>query len=130
MGKYVYCRNDFEQALEEALKGVFGNDGSELNDLIVEKAIYKLENYVNIYRFYARNCPGCVAGNSECDFAFGRNEAKGSWEKAKNGMMFDCPCRTNGTLTFCREEGMKSTDISDRGKPAYPIVEQNNQPED
>jgi len=119
MDKYIYCENDFIEAMRGTLGEMFKDD---LNEFIVEKVIKNLKEHVNLYRFYARNCAGCVAGNDECDFAYGRGKAEGCWEKAVKGELFDCPVRTNGTLAFSREEGFRDVDISDRDKPPYPII--------
>ncbi|GAH84508.1 unnamed protein product, partial [marine sediment metagenome] len=64
--KYIYCENDFREAMRRSLKDMFGYD---LNDFIVGRVIKNLKEYVNLYRFYDRNCPGCVGGNDDCDFA-------------------------------------------------------------
>lgn len=119
MGEYVYCENDFVEAMRDTLREMFKDD---LNELIIEKAIKNLKSYVNLYRFYDRNCSGCVGGRDECDFAVERGKAEGCWEKVVKGELFDCPVRTNGTMSFSREEGMKRIDISDRDKPPYPII--------
>ncbi|MBE3087473.1 MAG: hypothetical protein IMZ64_14800 [Bacteroidetes bacterium] len=119
MEKYIYCEDDFKEAMREALKEMFGYD---LQEFIVDKSIEALEKYVNLYRFYGRNCPGCVCGNTECDFAYGRKEAKDCWEKAKKGELFDCPVRANGTLMMGPGEPLHQVDISDRNELPYPIV--------
>ena len=119
MNEYIYCENDFEQAMRSALKEMFGYD---LQEFIIEKSIKNLKNYTNLYRFYDRNCPGCVCGNDECDFAYGRDKARGAWEKAKEGQLFDCPVRVNGSMAMGPGEPIHPVDISDRDKPHYPIV--------
>uniref|UniRef100_A0A6M3LMU9 Uncharacterized protein n=1 Tax=viral metagenome TaxID=1070528 RepID=A0A6M3LMU9_9ZZZZ len=120
MDRYIYCENDFEEAMREALKEMFGYD---LREFIVEKSIENLKNYTNLYRFYDRNCPGCVCGNTECDFAYGRDKAKDAWEKAKKGELFDCPVRVNGTMILDNPRGgLKEIDISDRKELPYPII--------
>jgi len=119
MNEYIYSKGDFEEAMRGALKDMFGYN---LQEFIVDESLKNLKNYVNLYRFYDRNCPGCVCGNTECDFAYGKNMAKDCWKKAKNGELFDCPVRVNGTMAFSREEGLKKIDISDRDKPPYPII--------
>lgn len=119
MKKYLYCENDFKQAMQAALKEMFGYD---LQEFIVDKSIKELKNYVNLFRFYDRNCPGCVRGNTECDFAYGRDEAKDCWEKAKTGELFDCPIRINGSFAMGPGEPFHQVDISDRDKPPYPII--------
>lgn len=123
MGEYIFSKSDFRGAIRGALDDMFGSD---LNEIIADKTIVELERYVNVKRFYDRNCCGCVCGNDECDFAFGRNEAKGAWKMAVRGKLFDCPVRVNGTMTFDTskpEEGIQSIDISDRDDPPYPTVE-------
>ena len=119
MQEYIYCEHDFEEAIRETLKEMFGYD---LNEFIVEGAIKNLKSHANLYRFYDRNCPGCVCGNDECDFAYGRDKAEGCWKKAKEGILFDCPVRVNGTMVMGGGEGLRSVDISDRDKPPYPIL--------
>lgn len=119
MNEYIYSQSDIKSAIEEALKDMFGSD---LVDIVQDKTIKALNSYVNLYRFYDRNCPGCVGGNTECDFAYDTGKAKGGWGKAKDGELFDCPVRTNGTMIFSPKEGMKNIDISDRDKLPYPIV--------
>ncbi|GAH84505.1 unnamed protein product [marine sediment metagenome] len=59
--------------------------GYDLNDFIVGRVIKNLKEYVNLYRFYDRNCPGCVGGNDDCDFAHERGKAEGCWEKVVEG---------------------------------------------
>lgn len=117
--KYIYSKSDFTQAIQQALKDMFGYD---LIDFIEEKTIKYLDEYVNLYRFYERNCAGCVDEKTECDVAYGKGKAKDCWEKAKKGELFDCPVRINGTLVFTKEEGIKKIDISDRNEPLYPII--------
>jgi len=119
MNEYIYCENDFKQAMQEALKKMFGYN---LQEFIVNESIQALKTYVNLYRFYNRNCPGCVSGNTECKVAYGTNEAKGSWEKAKKGELFDCPVRINGSFVIGPGEPFHQIDISDRNKSPYPIV--------
>jgi len=122
MDEYIYCENDFKEAMRDSLRDCFGYD---LIEFIQENAIKKLKQYTNLYRFYDRNCVGCVSGNTECDFAYGRGNAKDCWEKAKKGELFDCPVRTNGTMVFNtvgRNKELQDVDISDRDKPPYPIV--------
>lgn len=116
--QYIYCISDFEQAIEDGLKDWFGE---ELIGKIQESIIKDLENYVNLYRFYDRNCSGCVGGNKDCDFAYGRKNAEGAWKKAKAGTLFDCPCRVNGTMSVS-DGVIERIDLSDRNKPHYPVV--------
>lgn len=123
--KYIFCLNDVVKATQNAIKDIFG-DAYGLSDLIEETIVKNLNAYTNIYRFYERNCSGCVSGNDECDFTMGRGKAEGSWEKALKGEIFDCPVRVNGTMVFDiekRDEGPRPIDISDRDKPHYPIIE-------
>ena len=119
MNEYIYSIDDFERAIQEALKDMFGGN---LVDFVEKEIIKNLESYVNLYRFYDRNCAGCVSGNTECDFAYGRNEAKDCWEKAKKGELFNCPVRVNGTMVFSPKEGLKKIDLSNRDKLPYPII--------
>ena len=123
MAEYIYCENDFVEAMRETLKEMFGDD---LNEFIVENAIKNLKKYVNLYRFYDRNCPGCVAVNDDCDFTRERGKAEDCWKKAVKGDLFNCPVRTNGTMEFSREEGLKDIDISDRDKQPYPVIKGEN----
>ena len=116
---YIYSKDDFERAIINALEDMFGY---ELNEIIKDKVIKYLDEYINLIRFYNRNCAGCVSGNKECDFAYGRNKAVGCWEKAKNGELFDCPVRTNGTFMFSKEKGLNKIDISDRNDDKYPVI--------
>ena len=123
MNEYIYSNGDFESAMKEAFEDMFGH---ELVQFLAEAAIKKLERYVNVNRFFRRNCPGCVTSNDECDFAYGRNEAHGAWKKAVRGELFDCPVRYNGTSVFNNaepEKGLQSIDISDRGEEPYPVVD-------
>ena len=119
MDEYIYCINDFEEAIEDALEDMFGPD---LREFIVKRAREKLEQYVNWYRFMNRNCPGCVSGPKECDVAYGRDRGAGCWEQAKNGKLFDCPVRTNGTIAFSSNGTIKDIDLSERSEPPYPTV--------
>lgn len=123
MEEYIYSLMDIESAIYEALKDVLSWDRNSIADLIVDTTRTNLKKYVNVYRFYGRNCIGCIADNAECDFTYGRGKAKGAWEQAVKGELFDCPVRVNGTMIFNREEGLKEIDISDRDQPPYPIVE-------
>lgn len=119
--KYIYSKADFEEAIQQGLKDSFGY---ELVNFLKEQITEQLK-YVNIFRFYERNCCGCVGSNTECDFTYGRGEAKGCWDKAKKGELFDCPVRTNGTMILDPKKGkngLQSVDISDRDKPPYPII--------
>ena len=120
MDKYIYSQGDIEEAIEDVMEEVFGTKYTKLSDLIVERVKFHLDRYVNLYRFYDRNCCGCPSGNDSCDLAYDRVE--GTRAKAVLGEIYDCPFRINGTLTFSQEEGLKSIDISDRDKPPYPIV--------
>ena len=119
MTEYVYCENDFKESLRATLKEMFGYD---LQEFIVENSIKNLKNYANLYRFYDRNCPGCVSGNDECAFAYGKDEAKDCWDKAKEGKLFDCPVRINGSFAMGPKEPFHSVDISDRNESPYPII--------
>jgi len=121
---YIYSKHDIEEAIGDALENFFGY---ELIDVIEKKVIAELK-YSNLYRFYGRNCPGCVSGNKECDFAFGRGDAHGAWEKARMGKLFDCPVRTSGTMSFSRDEGLQKIDISDRDQAPYPVIEVEERP--
>jgi len=121
--KYIYCEEDVKQAIEEAIKDTF-NWEYNLVKFFSEEVIKNLKEYTNLYRFYRRNCVGCVSGKDECDFAYGRGKAKGAWEKAKKGEIFDCPVRINGNGIFNTQEpekGIQEIDISDRKKNPYPI---------
>jgi len=119
--KYIYCENDIEQAIKQVVENTFGWQ-YELTIFFTEKVIKEIKNYTNLFRFYDRNCAGCVCDNEECDFAHGKGKAEGCWEKAKNGELFDCPVRVNGSMTFTPGKGFDQVDISDRNKPPYPIV--------
>lgn len=125
MDKYIYSLDDIDEAAYNALKDVFGWDHNSVSDLVARTIKNNLKDYVNLYRFYDRNCPGCVCGNQECDFAYGRGDAHGARERACKGEIFDCPVRVNGTMTFSREQGFRDID-SDRGKPPYPIISRGN----
>lgn len=122
--KYIYCEEDIEQAIEEAMKDTF-NWEYDLVEFFNEKVAKNLREYTNVYRFYRRNCAGCSSGKDECDFVYGRNEAKGAWEKVKKGEMFDCPVRHGGTFVFNSNEpkkGLQKIDISDKKEKPYPII--------
>ena len=122
MEKYIYCENDFREAMYRTLKDMFNYD---LNGFIVGRVLDNLKEYSNLCRFYDRNCSGCVGGNDDCDFAHQRGNAKDTWKKVVEGKLFDCPVRTNGTFTFARGVGeIKQVDISDRDKPPYPVIKQ------
>ena len=119
--EFIYSKADFEEAIRQGLKDCFGYD---LVEVLMEKAVAELK-YANVFRFYDRNCPGCVGGKEECDFAYGKGEAKGCWDKAYKGELFNCPVRTNGTFTFNtaqREKGVQQVDLSDRDKSPYPVI--------
>ena len=119
MNEYIYSKGDFKSAMEEAFDDMFGHD---LVEFLAEAAIKNLERYVNINRFFDRNCVGCVTSNDCCDFTYGRNEAKGAWKKAVRGELFDCPVRGNGTMMF-NSAKLQSVDVSDRAEAPYPIVD-------
>ena len=118
MDEYIYCINDFEEAIEDALEDMFGPN---LREFITKQARDRLQRYVNWYRFMDRNCQGCVSGPKECDLAYGRGRAEGCWNAAKAGKLFDCPVRTNGTFAF-GPRGKEDIDLSSRAEPPYPIV--------
>lgn len=120
--KYIYCEDDIKQAIENTVKDTF-NWEYELVNFFSGKVIDCLKFYTNIYRFYDRNCVGCVCGNKECDIATGKGECYGCWEKARRGEIFDCPVRVNGTMNFIPGRGLEKIDISDRDKPHYPVIE-------
>jgi len=124
MSEYIYSEKDIEDVIKDTNEKTV-NLGYDLLDTFVEKVFYNLREYTNLYRFYRRNCSGCVRSNDKCDFAYGRGRAKGAWKKAKAGEIFDCPVRINGTLIFDTnypKKGIESIDISDRDKPPYPII--------
>ncbi len=115
---YIYSIHDFEEAMERALDKELG---CEISRPLIKKVLQNVGMFANLYRFYDRNCPGCVSGNDECDFAEGRNEGFGAISKAVKGELFDCPVRINGTL-MSTTSGLKRIDISDRDKAPYPVV--------
>ena len=124
MKGYVYSEKDISDSIEDVNEETI-NLGEGLLEVFIEKVKSNLKEYTNLHRFYDRNCYGCVGGNKECDFAYGRGKAAGAWNKAKAGEIFDCPVRTNGTLCFDTkhpEKGLEKIDISDRDKPPYPII--------
>lgn len=121
MKGYIYNENDIREAIEEANEDTM-NLGEEFLENFIEKVKYNLKEYSNLYRFYDRNCSGCVNSNKECDFAYSRGKAEGAWEKARAGEIFDCPVRVNGTLSFSQGKGFEKIDISDRDKLPYPII--------
>lgn len=120
--KYIYCEEDIKQAIDDAVGDTF-NWEYELVNFFAEKVIDRLKFYTNIYRFYDRNCAGCVCENKECDFAMGNGKAYGCWEKARKGEIFDCPVRVNGSMTLTPGKGLSAVDISDRRKPHYPVID-------
>ena len=125
--EYIYCENDVEQAIKEAIEDTF-KWNYDLVEFFNERVARNLREYANLYRFYDRNCAGCVGSNDECDFAYGRGEAKGAWEKVKKGEMFNCPVRINGSFNFNTaepEKGLQKIDISDRKEKPYPIINPN-----
>ena len=122
--EYIYSEKDISEAIRGANEDTI-NLGEEFLDTFIENIKYNLKEYTNLYRFYDRNCCGCVSSNKECDFAYGKGKAENAWKKVKDGKMFDCPVRTNGTLCFNTnhpEKGLEKIDISDRDKQPYPIV--------
>ena len=126
MKEYIYSEGDIRDSIEDVNEETI-NLGEDFLEAFIERVKNNLREYTNLHRFYDRNCCGCVGGNDECDFARGRGEAKGAWEKAKAGEMFNCPVRINGSLRFDTnhpEKGIEKIDISDREKPPYPIIMQ------
>jgi len=126
MKEYIYSENDISDVIEDVNEDTI-NLGEELLEAFIKKVQYNLKEYTNLYRFYDRNCCGCVCSNKECDFAFNRGKARGACEKAKAGEIFNCPVRVNGSLRFDTnhpEKGLEKIDISDRDKPPYPIITQ------
>jgi hypothetical protein len=124
MERYIYSEKDVRDAIVDVNKDTI-NLGEDLLEVLIKKIQYNLREYSNLYRFYNRNCCGCVSDNKECDFYYGRGKAENAWEKAKAGEIFDCPVRINGTLCFNTnhpEKGIEKIDISDRDKLPYPIV--------
>jgi hypothetical protein len=122
--EYIYSEKDIYDSIEDVNEETI-NLGEDFLEFFIEKVQSNLREYTNIHRFYDRNCPGCVSSNNECDFAYGREGAEGLWKKAKDGKIFDCPVRVNGTLCFDTrhpEKGIGKIDISDRDKPPYPII--------
>ena len=124
MKEYIYSEKDIQDVIEDVNKDTI-NLGEDLLDAFIEKVKYNLKEYSNLYRFYDRNCCGCVSSKDECAFAYGNGKAQGAWEKARAGKIFNCPVRTNGTLSLNTnhpEKGLEKIDISDRDKPPYPII--------
>jgi len=124
MSEYVYCEKDVSDAIEDVNKTTV-NLGHHLLEAFIKRVLYNLKEYTNLYRFYGRNCSGCVGAPEDCEFARGQGKAKGGWKKAVAGEIFDCPVRTSGTLQFDTahpEKGLETLDISDRDKPPYPII--------
>ena len=119
--EYKYSIADFKGAIEDGLKDII--EGYKLKEFISDSICDELEKYVNLYRFYGRNCSGCAGCKDDCSFAYGSGNAKGAWDKARKGEIFDCPVRTNGTLSFSSDEGIKSIDISDRKEKPYEVIE-------
>ena len=77
MKEYIYSENDIREAIEGANKDTI-NLGEDFLEAFIEKVKYNLNEYTNLYRFYDRNCCGCVSGNKECDFVYGRGKAEGA----------------------------------------------------
>ena len=126
MKKYIYSEKDVRDSIKDVNEDTI-NLGEDLLDVFMEKVSTNLKEYTNLHRFYDRNCPGCVSSNDECDVAYGRGKVEGIWKKAKNGEVFDCPIRVNGTMCFDTshpEKGIEKIDISDRDKPPYPIIKE------
>jgi len=124
MSEYVYCEKDVSDAIEDVNKETI-NLGDKLLEVFIERVLHNLKEYTNLYRFYGRNCSGCVGMPDDCDFAQGRGKAKDDWKKAVAGEIFNCPVRTGGTLSFDAdhpEKGIQEIDLSDRDKPPYPII--------
>ena len=123
MKGYIYSENDIRKAIQDANEDTI-NLGEDFLEAFIKRVKYNLDKFTNLYRFYDRNCGGCVCSNKECDFAHGRGKAVFAWKKAKAGEIFDCPVRTNGTMIFSPGKGFEKIDISDRDKPPYPIVKE------
>jgi len=124
MKGYIYSEKDICDSIEDVNEETI-NLGKDFLEVFIERVKSNLKEYTNLHRFYDRNCCGCVCGNEECDFVYGKGEAEGAWQKAKAGEIFDCPVRVNGTLRFNTEhpeKGLEKIDISDREKPPYPII--------
>lgn len=70
----------------------------------------------SIIEKFASNCTGCVGDWGDCDlwrsFAYSgrRNLTENDFKIMRSGL---CPKRTNGTMLFSQEEGMKQIDLSD-----------------
>ena len=124
--KYQFSTQDVEHAIEGINESTL-NLGSDTLEHFIGKVVSEMERYANVGRFFRRNCVGCVSGNNECDFVYGRGVARGCWDKARKGELFDCPVRTNGTCLFSPEKGkVESIDISDRDQEPYPTIEVTN----
>ena len=97
MKGYIYSEKDVRDSIEDVNEETI-NLGETLLEVFIKTVQNNLEDSTNLHRFYDRNCCGCVSGNTECDFAYGRGRAAGAWRRAKAGEIFDCPVRTNGTI--------------------------------
>ncbi len=75
MERYIYSGKDICNAIEDVNEDTI-NLGGDLLELFITKVQKNLSRYANLYRFYDRNCCGCVGSNKECDFAYGRGRAE------------------------------------------------------
>ena len=71
--------------------------------------------HAKIADFADSQCPGCVGGWGDCSmwksFAYRTLElTAGDFKTLERGI---CPKRTNGTMMFSRESGMKDIDLRD-----------------
>ncbi len=75
-----------------------------------------------VYDFLNSVCPGCVGGWSDCTFGKDIQFERITDEDLSIIRAGHCPRRCNGSMTFSREEGMKTFDMSSKASKGASIA--------